>query len=430
MANMYNINSLTYTVGRNPEWFTRAMYGGRLIEQGRIRVLTGIKGDELLTMIDLENKVLQIDGNDCAWTPNQIIKLSDKKASIKTYKINLEQCIDTLEDKVDAFTFSPGAKNDSLPDELEEATLMLVAIALSNEIEELIIGGDESKNPNNFDGMVKTLLDSSQAAKLVGAVLTKTNILKAFEDVYDAVPEEVLQSDNAEGLQFFASYGARRKLISALSDKNNQNIINNWDVDKTDIKNPRIYYLGVEVVPVKGIGENTIIAIDSNNAFLTTDLMSDLEEIRLGNKPAPQDNVVFIDGRLRLGFVIPFEDEAVIWSDLITTAQEAGPGNDNLNVAPNSLVFRAAGETIAFNIFTKDGVEPELGGTADGFVVTKGTTATVNGIAVTPVTVKAEDNTGNIEPRTGVVEVKLPDSDRSVTVTLNQRIEDNDKVTP
>ena len=91
MANMYNINGLSYNAKENPEWFTRAMFGGRLIQGGYIRVLTGIKGDELLSQIDLENKVLQIDGKDCAWTPNQIIKLSEKKARVKTYKINLEQ---------------------------------------------------------------------------------------------------------------------------------------------------------------------------------------------------------------------------------------------------------------------------------------------------------------------------------------------------
>ena len=57
MANMYNINSLSYNAKENPEWFTRAMFGGRLVQGGYIRVLTGIKGDELLSQIDLENKI-------------------------------------------------------------------------------------------------------------------------------------------------------------------------------------------------------------------------------------------------------------------------------------------------------------------------------------------------------------------------------------
>ena len=152
MANMYNINGLSYNAQENPEWFTRAMFGGRLVSGGYIRVLTGIKGDELLNQIDLENKVLQIDGKDCGWTPNQVIKLSEKKAKVKTYKINLEQCIDELENKRTLYMMSPGAQNESLPPELEAATLALIAIGLSNEIEEMIMNGNEINDPNQFNG--------------------------------------------------------------------------------------------------------------------------------------------------------------------------------------------------------------------------------------------------------------------------------------
>jgi hypothetical protein len=431
MANMYNINALSYKAQENPEWFTRAMFGGRLIQGGYIRVLTGIKGDELLSMIDLENKVLQIDGKDCAWTPNQIIKLSEKKASVKTYKINLEQCIDELEHKRTLYMLSPGATNESLPPELEEATLYLIAIGLSNEIEEMIVGGDESKDPNQFNGMEKTLLDSIQAAKLVGAVITKDNVIDAVESVYDAFSEEVLQAEDRGELYILGSYGTRRKLRTAIAkQKKNDSLAEEWEVDSTDKKNPRIWYNGMEFIPVKGIGANTLIGYDSTNAFLLTDLEGDLDEIEMGQFPKPNDNKVWIKGRMRLGFVMPFEDEAVIWSDKITTAQEAGPRNDDLAVAPNSLVFRAAGESKAFNIITKEGVTPEIGGTATGFTVTQGETTTVNGVNITPVTVVATDNTGNRDPKVGEVDVKLPDSDRGTTVTLNQRNEDVDTVTP
>ena len=430
MANMYNINGLSYNAQENPEWFTRAMFGGRLVQGGYIRVLTGIKGDELLSMIDLDNKILQIDGKDCAWTPNQIIKLSDKKAKVKTYKINLEQCIDELENKRTLYMLSPGTKNESLPPELEEATLQLIAIGLSNEIEEMIIGGDESVDPNQFNGMEKTLLDSTQAAKLVGAVIKKANVLQTFEDVYNAVSEDVLQSEDAGTLYIFGSYSTRRILRAALADKNNQVLAEAWTVDDTDKRNPRIYYLGVEFVPVKGIGKNTLICIDGTNAFLLTDLLSDLDEIEMGQFPKPNDSKVWIKGRMRLGFVIPFEDEAVIWSDKVKTAQEAGPGNNDLAITPNSLVFSAAGEAKTFTVVTKKGVTPEVNTVVDGFTVKAGETSEANGVNVTTVTVTAADNSSGINPRVGQVRVNLPDSDRGAVVTLNQRTEDIDTVFP
>ena len=430
MANMYNINALSYNAHENPEWFTRAMFGGRLIQGGYIRVLTGIKGDELFSMIDLESKVLQIDGKDCAWTPNQIIKLSEKKASVKTYKINLEQCIDELEHKRTLYMLSPGATNESLPPELEEATLALIAIGLSNEIEEMVVGGDESADPNQFNGMEKTLLNSSEAAKLIGESITKDNIIDIIESIYEVIPEDVLQAEDRGEMFLLGSYQNRRKLSTAISkNKKNDSLSEEWEADRTDKKNPRFWYNGMEYIPVKGIGTNTLIAYAAGNAFLLTDLESDMDDIEMGQFPKPNDNKVWIKGRMRLGFAVPFEDEAIIWSDKVTTAQEAGPRNDDLAAVPNSLVFRAAGESKTFNIITKDGVTPEIGGAATGFTVTKGETTTVNGVSITPVTVVAAGNTGNRDPRVGEVGVKLPDSDRGTVVTLNQRSEDIDTVT-
>lgn len=428
MANMYNINGLSYNAKENPEWFTRAMFGGRLIQGGYIRVLTGVKGDELLSQIDLENKILQIDGKDCAWTPNQIIKLSEKKASVKTYKINLEQCIDELENKRTLYQLSPGAKNESLPPELEAATLALIAIGLSNEIEEMVVGGDESKDPNQFNGMVKTLLSSAVSIQLAGAVLTKANVLDKVEAVYNAIPEEVLQSEDAGTLYVLGSYNTRRLIRAALADKNNQVIAASWTVDDADKRNPRLYYLGMEFVPAKGIDNNTLIGYDSRNAYLLTDLLSDLDEVELGNFPKPNEDKVFIKGRLRLGFVIPFEDEMVIMSTAISTDRPAQ--DDGLAVTPNSLVFRAAGETKTFNVVTNTGVEPTLSTAPTGFTVTKESATTAGGKDTTPVTVVAADNTGAMRPRVGQIIVSLPDEDRNVTVTLNQRNEDVDTVTP
>lgn len=431
MANMYNLNGLTYTAHENTEWFTRALFGGRLVQGGYIRVMTGVKGDELLSQIELENKVLQIDGKDCAWTPNQIIKLSEKKASVKTYKINLEQCIDDLENKRTIYQLSPGAKNESLPDELEAASLQLIAIALSNEIEEMVIGGDESKDPNQFNGMEKTLTDSTEAVKLVGATITKENVIGAVEAVYAAIPEEVLQAEDRGELFILGSYATRRKLRTAIAQqKKNDSLAEEWEVDKTDKNNPRIWYNGMEFIPVKGIGANTLIGYAANNAWLLTDLLSDLEEVELGQFPKPNDNKIWVKGKLRLGFVMLFEEEAVIWSDQVATAQGGRPSDKGLTVIPGSLAFKAAGETKVFNVVTLGGVTPKVTSGATGFTVTAGETSTAEGVSITPVTVVATSNEGNRDPRVGEALVSLPDTDRSVTVTFSQRQNDIIKLVP
>jgi hypothetical protein len=423
MAQMYNIDDLSYTPSENPEWFTRAMYGGRLIDSGIIRVLQGIKGGEKLNMIDLENKVLQIDGMDCAWTPNQIIKMSEKEARVTTYKINLEECIDKLETKRTNHMLSPGAENDTLPPELETATLALIAISLSNEIEEMIFGGDSDEDPNQFDGMEKILLDSPEAAKIVGAVLTVNNIIGAVEAAYDAVTDDVLQAEDAGTLYLFGSYKNRRLLKKALDaaklPNSNQVISVAWDVDATDKKNPRIYFNGLEYVAVKGIGKNTLIILDTrNNAFLLTDLESDLDKIELGQFPKPNENKVWIKGRLRLGFIIPFEGEAVIWSDKITAAQAPYEPANELRVVPNSLVFKAVGETKIATVITTDTAATldAFAPLVPGFSIVRD--ATVAGVTTLHIT--STDNRNNPNVRTGEINIKITGKNRGVTLTLNQ----------
>lgn len=311
---MYNIQDLSMTPRDNPEWFTRALYGGRLIKGGYIDIVQGVKGEERLNQIDLTGKVLQADAGDCGWTPEQILKLSEKLAKVKTFKINLEQCIDALESKRTLYALSPGALNDSLPEDLEAATLYILAAELSNEIEELLVAGNSTTNPDEIDGIYTQLVNSADTIKIEGETITAANAAEAFREVYAAIPEEVLQSEQAGTLYMLCSYATRRVLRLALANNPNEAQVlgPEFTLDKTDPRNPRMYYLGVEIVPVKGLDNATIIAYDKRNIKMLTDLMSDLEYIELGNFPRPNDNKVFIRGRLRLGVAVLFDEEVVL----------------------------------------------------------------------------------------------------------------------
>jgi hypothetical protein len=63
---MYDISSLSYQPATNMDWFTKALFGGRLIENGKIDVITGVKESAALNLINFEDSLLQPDGRDCA----------------------------------------------------------------------------------------------------------------------------------------------------------------------------------------------------------------------------------------------------------------------------------------------------------------------------------------------------------------------------
>lgn len=312
MANFYDISSLTYQPSSNMDWFTKAIFGGKLIEKGKITPVIGVKESTLLNLIDLEGNILQADVAGCQWTPQQMAKLSEKELKVKTYKISLEQCIDDLERKRTVWMLSPGARNQELPASLEDATMTILASELSSEIETKIFKGDSSANANDFDGVVKVLTDSATASKITGVALTKANILDEIEKVFAKVPEDVLVPGMENGtLNIYVSYQAYVKVKMALGGIWGDGVVvsPNFTVEGDVVR-----YMGVDIVPVKGLDDNDMVAADAKNFLIGTDLVRDLEEIRLGQKAAPQDNIIFIDGRLRLGFVIPFEDEVVFYS--------------------------------------------------------------------------------------------------------------------
>ena len=358
MANMFDIRSLSFDPHVNPEWFTRAAFGGRLLSGGYISGLTGVKDREVIGKIDIVSRILQKDNNNCAWTPNQLLKLSEKRAHVITYKINLEQCVDELENRRTIYALSPGAQNNELPAELEEATLFLIALELSNEIEVMVVSGDESKDPNQFDGMVTQLMKSPESIQIANPGITVATIGDELERMYNAIPERVLQAEDRGTLYFFGSYTNRRRLRQMLSTKNNQVMYPMFSLDAADPKNPRIFYNSVEYVPVKGIDDNTLVLADGLNLFLLTDLMGETEEIRMGAFPEPNETMVWIKGRMRLGFCIPFEDECVISSNKI--AVDRIPAGRLLTASTTSVMFEAEGGVSAFEVTYPTGTQPAM----------------------------------------------------------------------
>jgi hypothetical protein len=294
------------------DWFTKAVFGGKLIESGKITPVTGVKENTQLNLLEFTSGVLQADGRNCAWTPEQVMKLSEKELKIKTYKINLEQCVDDLEQKRIIWMLKPGAKNLEMPDTLEEATLEMLSAEVSKEIETKIFSGNSTTNADDFDGAVKVLTDSAESIKIKGVVLTKANVLDEIEKLFEAIPQDVLHKGmENESLAIYMAYETHTRLRLALPAllNANQAVASNFVAEGS-----KVSYMGIELVPVKGLDNATMIAADISNFVLGTDLMNDFENIRIGQFAAPNDSKVYIDGRLRIGFAIPFESEAVIYN--------------------------------------------------------------------------------------------------------------------
>jgi hypothetical protein len=125
------------------------------------------------------------------------------------------------------------------------------------------------------------------------------NVIDAVESVFMKIPEDVYNTYPVDRIKAFVSYNTFRNLLVALTHTQNLVYKQAFTIGG-ETGQAVIHYLGIEIVPVKGIGNDTIIATHVDNIVIGTDLVSDFANIQLGKFPAPQENKIFVKGRLRL----------------------------------------------------------------------------------------------------------------------------------
>lgn len=306
MAEMYNINGLTYQASRQPEWFTKALFAGKIVDGGYVRILPNVKKSTYLNMLDLDGNVLQKSENDCGWNPTAALKISEALATVTDYKIQLEDCIEKFNSTWLVDKMKAGANVDELPATLEEASLDIIGKSVSADIERMLFGGD-SVNENEFDGIVK-LLTNGASIKVSGSTITKGNVIAEIEKVFAVIPESVIEQGE-DKVKIFVSYNSYRALKMALANVNSQVIAAAFTVAGDSTR-----YLGVEIVPAKGITNGQMVASSIDNLIMLTDLVSDFSQIELGTFPKPNDNKLWVKGALKIGIAVAYPDEAVLYA--------------------------------------------------------------------------------------------------------------------
>lgn len=218
---MYDITGISYQAQRQPEWFTKALFSGKIVDGGYVRILPNIKQSTLINMLDLDGNILQKSQFDCGWNPTAALKLSEQELKVETYKIQLEDCIEKFETTWLEQRMKAGANSvDELPATLEEASLDIIGKEVNKEIERMLFGGTTG-NTNEFSGYVEILSGATDTVKIAGSTLTKANVVGEIEKVYAAIPEAVLQQGE-DKVKMYVSYNTYRAIKMALSAVGNQ----------------------------------------------------------------------------------------------------------------------------------------------------------------------------------------------------------------
>lgn len=322
MANLIN-NNFAYTVKKQPEWFYKVLQKAHTIDNGYVRVLPNVTKDTFIKKLVMNaNTISQVDGRDCAWTPQQRFTFDGKTITVKNFKINEEQCLEDLDSIYSEMVFnSIGATKDKFPDvgdpqNLESAIMFHLQNSLSNDIERLIWGGSGNTVAGVQDGIIDKALADADTIKVANPVtIDASNVLAEIQRVYDAIPDAVLNEGEFEpekaAVKIFVGLDIMRYLKQALSTTPT-----NYQVTLPSftIEGGKIFYMGVEIALV-GLPKSTMVAASKDNLYFATDLLSDTQEIRTQmGAELFNESKWFAKGAYRADAGYIFGDEIVIYS--------------------------------------------------------------------------------------------------------------------
>lgn len=315
-----DVSNIKYTAMSTPEFFVGALASAHTVESDYIRVIPNVTKDAIIKKLVLTgNTISQEDNRDCNWAPTKRMTADSVTLSVNNYKINEEQCLDSLDNLYSEEVFrtgrSEGADKTVAPDNFSEAVMYLVQKGLSADIERLIWTGSTASSSSITSGLLGQAIANSGSGKPVKEVKidVATDPKKAVEQVYLQIPEAVLSEAETDSekaaLRFFTSAANVRKIKTQLGAllQSNPAVYQPWAY--TDNK---LTYMGHEIVGNPFIDSDYMLCFSRDNAVFGTDLLSDTTSVEVEQGQSLKDkNIMYIKGAYRAGTSFIFLDEVV-----------------------------------------------------------------------------------------------------------------------
>lgn len=320
MANLVNVSKIEYTATSTPEFFIGALASAHTVESDYIRVIPNVTKDAIIKKLVLTgNTISQVDNRDCNWSPTQRMTADSITLSVSNYKINEEQCLDSLDNLYSEEVFrtgrSEGADKTVAPENYGDPVMYLVRKGLSADIERLIWTGNFTSSSATTGGLIGSAIANSGTDKPVKDIKidVAADPKSAVEKVYLQIPEAVLSEAETDpekaAVRFFTSAANVRKIKTQLGAllQSNPAVYQAWAY--TDNK---LTYMGHEIVGNPFISSDHMLCFSRDNAVFGTDLLSDTSSVEVEQGQSLKDkNIVYIKGAYRAGTSFIFLDEVV-----------------------------------------------------------------------------------------------------------------------
>lgn len=308
MANKNLKFDLTNTSTNNPV-DSEKIYSQALIQGGSKESFSTILDVKDIARIRKHDFGDVLQSDSCTFSNEGEGTLYEKLVDACTIKINLELCQATLESSFVANQMKAGASNaDFLPVDFQNYITSELAKKMSADLEVLTWQGDPTAPGAVYPATVCTGLIAEMEADVdvidvVGTTVTASNVIVEMNKVYALIPDAIRYS---EDLAIYVStnvMAAYKQAVAAAS------------AEAYYTKDAEPTFLGIPLKLAQGLPANRMVAGETSNFFLISDLLSDFDEIRI----LPQlnltgDDTIRVVGRFKFAVSYAFGGEIVFYA--------------------------------------------------------------------------------------------------------------------
>ena len=278
-------------------------------EQGNVMV--GVKSAETINIMDTD-AIFQ-DGSSCGFNASGLTSFTQRTVTVGKIKVNEALCLKDLEAKYLQKALPAGSMYDSMIYAEEYSKRKTEKI--SSQLEKALWQGNTGSvdvNLNKFTGLISLI--TAAGASVVNAnsvafhgvvetAITDTNVVSIFDDIYKAIPAQVVDKDDMVifcGMDTFRTYTVKLKSSNLFHYKYDEAANGQFFLPGTNVR----------VIAVQGLnGTNDIVAARISNFFIGTDLLNEEERFEIFYAKEA-DQVRFVS-EFKMGINFAFPDEIV-----------------------------------------------------------------------------------------------------------------------
>lgn len=275
----------------------KAILGGKTL--GLITVQPDIKSSAAINILE-GSAVFQAGA--CGFDASGTTTLTQRILSVAKIKQNEAICVDDLEAFYTQTMMKAGSYNEEIP--FAQLYSEEKAARSAKAIEKLVWQGDTAGSGNlaMTDGLIKVIDAESAVVTGTTKALDAANIIDAVDEMYAAIPEDVLE---AEDLHLFMPMEKYRVYTKALRDAN----LYHYSIADGDFE-IMIPGTNVKAIGVPGLnGTDRIFLCEASNLFAGTDLLNEQEEFKIFY--ADEADEVRVINKFKLGFNVAFPERIV-----------------------------------------------------------------------------------------------------------------------